>query len=187
MAARRLLIVMVVLLGLSTLAAALVPPPDPKPDRPPAQATREPGARGEEESGGGSEPRLVTARMRIANEPPKVVAVRPGDQLELEVSGSVGEDIEVPAFGLTETMTPDAPARFDLIVDRPGSFVVRAVESGIVAGRIRSAEAKTACASSPAPGGEGSGSSCAPRGGREPRAAGRSGRQPSAAGDRQRP
>ena len=140
MAARRLLIVMVVLLGLSTLSWALVPPPEENSDRPQKAAPSEgdAGKKGETEAKPAKpEPRVITARMEVSNEAPKVVVVQPGDELRLEVSGSVGEDIEIPDFGLTDTMTPDAPARFSLIVDPKGEFEVRAVESGIVAGDPR--------------------------------------------------
>lgn len=167
MAARRLLIVMLVLLGLSTLAAALVPPPEEKPVRSGQAQGRE--SKTTEETGPGASagpaPRLVRVRMTIGNDPPKIVALRPGDQLELEVGGSVGEDVVIPAFGLTETMTPDAPARFDLIVDRVGDFAVRGVESGIVAGRIRAGEPEPDCSRPPARAGGGSGSACGPRDG----------------------
>lgn len=191
MAARRLLIVMVVLLGLSTLSWALVPPPEENSDRPEKAAPPEGDAgKGSEAAAAPAEPepRVISARMEVGNEAPKVVVVRPGDELRLEVSGSVGEDIEIPAFGLTDTMTPDAPARFSLIVDRAGEFEVRAAESGIVAGRIRAGMAPPEPASSsPAPAGAGSVSENAPLDGREPRADGRSGQRPSAAADRQRP
>ena len=175
MAARRLLIVMVVLLGLSTLSWALVPPPEENSDRPQKAAPSE-GDTGKSETEAKpaeAEPRVITARMEVSNEAPKVVVVRPGDELRLEVSGSVGEDIEIPEFGLTDTMTPDAPARFSLIVDRTGEFEVRAVESGIVAGRIRAGMAPPEPASSsPAPAGGGSVKERAPLDGREPRADG---------------
>ncbi len=64
--------------------------------------------------------------------------MKPGQRLVLLVGGAVGDDISIPAFGLTETMTPSAPARFDLIVDRPGHFAVRAYTADRVVGRILS-------------------------------------------------
>lgn len=191
MAARRLLIVMVVLLGLSTLSWALVPPPEENSDRPERAAAPEgdTGKKSESEAKPAeAEPRVITARMEVSNEAPKVVVVRPGDELRLEVSGSVGEDIEIREFGLTDTMTPDAPARFSLIVDRKGEFEVRAVESGIVAGRIRAGMAPPVPASSsPAPADAGSAKERAPLDGRATRAADRSGQRPSAAEDPPRP
>ena len=137
MAARRLVIVMVVLLGLSTLAAALVPTPDPPPEPPPARADKPRersgnGASGYAPLGGG----VVNARLAISNRRQPPVRVRPGDQLLLAVHGPVGDDIEIPAFGLTEAMTPYAAARFDILIDRSGRFAVRAVEAGRVVGTI---------------------------------------------------
>jgi hypothetical protein len=138
MAARRLIVVMLVLLGVSTLVAALVPTPERsgdgsgnasgpagagRPNQPPRSAF--PQARG-----------LLTARIRVSAGPPQVVDVEPGQRLVLLVGGPVGDDISIPAFGLTETMMPSAPARFDLIVDRRGRFAVRAFGADRVVGRI---------------------------------------------------
>ena len=143
MAARRLVIVMLVLLGLSTLVAALVPTPNP--DREKTSATNgasgknapDPDRAGNPDPAG--TPGLVSARIDIsqaAGKPPAVVRVKPGNRLILAVGGSVGADISIPGFGLTETMTPTAPARFDLIVDRAGRFPVRVFGSDRAAGTI---------------------------------------------------
>ena len=143
MAARRLVIVMLVLLALSTLVAALVPAPDRG-----GNATRS--ATGPSGPTSTSQapviapqpaavPGLVEARIDIAPKPagpPPVVAVEPGNRLVLGVGGTVGNDISIPAFGLTETMTPSAAAIFDLIVDRPGRFAVRAFGADRVVGTI---------------------------------------------------
>jgi hypothetical protein len=165
-AARRLVIVMVVLLGLSTLAAALVQPPERRSE---TTTTEERRQADDEREGGwtGNAPlagRVIGARMRISNAPPKVVRVRPGDQVRLSVSGSVGEDIVIPGFGLTETMSPDAPAHFDILIERLGTFAVRALDSGRLAGRIVSCPARPEArpggskARACAPGGEPEGS-----------------------------
>ena len=138
MAARRLIVVMLVLLGLSTLVAALVPAPQQSQVGPggatgpatPGKQTRPPGSASPEAGG------TVTARIRVSHGAPEVVDVRPGQRLVLLVGGPVGDDISIPAFGLTETMTPSAPARFDLIVDRSGRFAVRAYSAERVVGRI---------------------------------------------------
>ena len=181
MAARRLVIVMVVLLALSTVASQLVPAPErsaertrPEPERKPREETGESGWTGYAQLPGS----LITARLAISNKPQPPVRVRPGDQLRLSVAGTLGQDIEIPAFGLTETMSPSAPARFDILIDRTGTFPVRAVESGRPVGRIVS----TRCA--PSPGAREGGSKargCDPRGRPATKAAGRSARNPSAA------
>ena len=138
MAARRLVIVMVVLLGLATLAAALVQPPEQR-GAATDQRRKPEGTTGSGSSADAPPGRVVGGKLRISNAGPREVRVRPGDQLRLAVAGSVGEDIVIPAFGLTETMSPYAPAQFDILVDRPGRFVVRGVDSGRLAGRIVSA------------------------------------------------
>ncbi len=140
MAARRLIVVMLVLLGLSTLVAALVPAPDRsgsgsdpakggggagRPATPPRSPTAGPAG-------------LVNAQITVAGGAPQVVEVKAGQRLLLEVGGAVGDDISIPAFGLTETMTPSAPARFDLIVDRAGRFPVRAFGAARAVGTILS-------------------------------------------------
>ena len=134
MAARRLVIVMLVLLGLSTLAAALVPGPDRS--TPTGTGTVDTGTQADSTASSPAVPRgrLVQRRLRIAR-PPATVAVDPGDQLRLAVAGRYGDDIAVPAFGLTETMTPYAPARFDILIPRAGTFPVRSDQSGRVVGR----------------------------------------------------
>jgi hypothetical protein len=145
MAARRLVIVMLVLLGISTLAAALVPGPDrgtPNSTgtidgRPEGSTTNAPPA---------SHGSIVQRRLRISASP-GTVAVRPGDQLRLAVSGPYGDEITIPAFGVTETIAPYAPARFDLLVAEPGSFPIVAAQSGRVVGRIASRPAAGSCAS----------------------------------------
>jgi hypothetical protein len=166
-AARRLVIVMVVLLGLSTLAAALVPAPEERGD--PAAPPERADGRERDPAGGwsGYAPgagRVIAARLAISNEPQPDVRVRPGDQLQLLVSGPVGDDIEIPAFGLTETMSADAPARFDILIDRPGTFAVRAVEAEpSLVGRIVSTAPCPPRTPAPEDGSKARG--CGPRGG----------------------
>jgi hypothetical protein len=128
MAARRLLIVMLLLLGISTLAAALVPPPDRESTQTenstsrPTQ-TREP-PQGERVAGEVSA--AVSRRLDR-------IRVSTGDQLALVVKTPRPAEIAVPAFGLIEFAEPGAPARFDILVERPGRFEVTAERRGTVA------------------------------------------------------
>lgn len=144
MAARRLIIVMVVLLGISTVAAAVAPrsgndsgsdPANPRPGTP---------ARG---AGGGStgyaplgESGVERVHVRISNAATRTIFVAPGDELVLTVSGSFGDDIEIPGLGLVETMTENAPAVFDILVDEAGTFGVRAVEADRLVATIEVSE-----------------------------------------------
>ena len=141
MAARRLLIVMLVLLGISTLAAAFLPAPEREAA---TTAEEEPRARGAEPEAAAAEAtgRVVDARFLVPPPRRQVVGLRPGDRLRLDVSGNAGDDILIPAFGLTETMTPDATARFDLVIDRPGVFAVTRFAGGAVVGLIRACPRK---------------------------------------------
>lgn len=138
MAARRLVVVMLVLLGISTLVAALVPTPN----RHQSDSTTTTGAGGTTRpapsapSSPAAPADLLNARITVSGGAPEVVKVHPRQRLVLLVGGAVGDDISIPAFGLTETMTPEAPARFDLIVDRRGKFAVRAFGADRVVGRI---------------------------------------------------
>jgi hypothetical protein len=175
------LIVMLVLLGISTLAAALVPT-----DRndSPSEATDTVDA-GSEEKPDRRQPasRLVRRRIRVTDKP-AVVHVRSGEQVRLAVSGPFGDDIEIPALGLTAAMTPYAPATFDLIVPGPGTFAVRAVQTGMLVGRIEARPAQAGCARRPAPRGGSRPEACDRRDERQGAAGDRSDRRPSAAEDR---
>ncbi len=138
MAARRLIVVMLVLLGISTIVAALLPAPERSGSGAgPAKGPGRPAKPKPPAGGGATEPAgLVSARIGVSRGAPEVVRVKTGQRLVLLVGGPVGDDISIPAFGLTETMTPTAPARFDLIVDRAGRFAVRAFTADRVVGRI---------------------------------------------------
>jgi hypothetical protein len=134
-AARRLVIVMLVLLGLSTLAAALLPSPKRRTAAEQPKAKHERGRKGSavRETNRGV---LLVARMRISNRPPKTVRIERGDELQLGVGARFGDDIEIPGLGRTAAVTPSAPAEFDLFAARIGTFPVRAVDSGRLAGRL---------------------------------------------------
>jgi len=179
-AARRLVVVMLVLLLLSTLAAAFLPTPDKK------QATPVHTRKHEANAGGRAPPPahtglLLVSRMRISNRPPKTVRIERGDELRLEVAASFGDDVEIPALGLTAALTPFAPAQFDLLATETGTFPVRTVDTGRLAGRLLVGKPGTGrCGvSTPAtPQGRGSAPSCSRRGKPASQGSGRSARQP---------
>jgi hypothetical protein len=121
MAARRLLIVMLVLLGVSTLAAALVP-----------QDTL---------NGGDTTDTTTTqATTTAAAPPPNPAFLRPtkitvggkkfpvvspvevDSRLRLLVRSRFPTQIAIPEFGLIGFATPETPARFELLIDTPGTF-----------------------------------------------------------------
>ncbi|HEY8778715.1 MAG TPA: hypothetical protein VIL93_02905, partial [Solirubrobacterales bacterium] len=110
MAARRLVVVMLVLLLLSTLAAAFLPTPDKKQATPVHKRKHQ--ANSVERAPPPSKTGLLlVSRMRISNRPPKTVRIERGDELRLEVAAPFGDDVEIPALGLTAAVTPFAPAQ----------------------------------------------------------------------------
>jgi hypothetical protein len=124
MAARRLLIVMVVLLVISSLAAALVPPPEERTtsssttgSSPSTQPVPDP-AQGER----------VTHRIDVSSKAPRKLELSVGDQLSLTVTSTRFAEIAIPALGLIDTATQGSPARFDILIDEPGTFAIRRLE-----------------------------------------------------------
>jgi hypothetical protein len=176
-AARRLVIVMLVLLGASTLAAALLPAPD---TRDAATTTTGPQAQ-QKPSRSQATGLLLAARMQLGRREPKKVRVLSGDELRLMVAAPFGDDIEIPGLGLTQPVTPFAPASFDLLALRRGTYPVRAVDSGLLAGRLlvaRPGSRRCGVSRPEAPRERGSTRSCAPHGGPGSEGRGQSGRRP---------
>src|SRR5437867_713377 len=124
---------MLALLVLSTLAATLLPAPQDRSPVTPQRTSqgREPTPRRADEAG-----LLLVTRMRISNRRPKPVRIERGDQLRLGVAAPFGDDIEIRRLGLTASVTPFAPAQFDLFAAHTGTFPVRADNSGRLAGRL---------------------------------------------------
>jgi hypothetical protein len=134
MAARRLLIVMLVLLGVSTLAAALVP----------QRTLNEAGTTGTTTT----QPTTPTApvpspaflrptKITVGGKKfPVVSPIKVGDQLSLLVRSRFPAEIEIPEFGLVGFASPNAPARFELLPDSPGTFGILFAASGKPAGQI---------------------------------------------------
>ena len=129
MAARRLLIIMVLLLAISTIAAALVPAPERRTDEARPTTSSAPSMPKDERPDGGE---LVATRVP-ASGGARDVRVSVGDQLSLVVSRATPGDVSVPSFGLIDYAEPGAPARFDLLLERPGRFEVTAEGEGVLA------------------------------------------------------
>jgi hypothetical protein len=133
MAARRLLILMLAVLAVSTLAAALLAPA-PEPERT-ETTTAETNQQDADQTPTASE-RLIEAELSASAKRPRTVRLRRGDQLSLLVRSSTGGQVEIPAFGLIDDVGRADPARFDLLAERSGKFVVRFARTGRVVGRI---------------------------------------------------
>jgi hypothetical protein len=136
MAARRLLIVMLVLLGLSTLAAALLP----------QRTLNQDGTTGTTTTRGtttapAAPPNFAFLRptkITVGGKKfPVVSPIRVGDQLRLLVRSLVPAEIAIPEFGLVGFASPDAPARFELLPDTPGTFGILFAASNEPAAQIR--------------------------------------------------
>lgn len=148
MAARRLLIVMLILLGLSTLAAALLPSQALEEDTTGSTSTTE----ATETTPTDTVPRgrkLAQQRIKVGGKRIPVVScpaglrrakrckpIEAGDQLSLVVSSRKADQLEMPAFGLVDSVGPDEPARFEILVTSPGSYKIRFVSTGRIAARI---------------------------------------------------
>ncbi len=125
MAARRLIVVMIVLLLASSVAAALVPIPESADEASTTTTTAPATASGES--------RVRT--LRADAEKPETIEVDAGDQLTLEVVGRAHDLVEIPALGELEDVDLGSPARFNLLLDEPGTYAVRLAEAGLI-GRI---------------------------------------------------
>ena|SRR5918995_2710694 len=134
MAARRLLILLLLLLVVSTLAATLVPPQAPREET----TTETDRTRGSAERTGG-EPRAGKGLARTIDASAhgtERIELRRGDQLALTVRSGTADQVEIPALGRLEDVAPAAPARFDLLPPRPGTFAVRLLDARRVIGTI---------------------------------------------------
>lgn len=138
MAARRLLIVMLILLGLSTLAAALVPPQSLR-DGTTASTTTERTETQPTETA--SKGRLLNAVVVVKPKGITLISVGVGDQLSLLVCSRRPEQVEIPALGLIQAVSPRAPARFDLVFDSRDTYGVRLVGGERVIAQIEVAPA----------------------------------------------
>jgi hypothetical protein len=132
MAARRLLIVMLVLLGLSTLAAALIPQSPSEEGS--TQTTTPATTTAPEPSPLFLRPTKITVGGKKL---PVVSPVRVGDQLTLIVRSRIPAQIEIPEFGQLAFAAPDAPARFELLAETPGTVGILFATTGKVAAQIR--------------------------------------------------
>jgi plastocyanin len=138
MAARRLLIIMVVLLVLSSVAAALVPPPTER--SAPEESEEETAIESEAGDDRRRAAEVVTVRVDAEAQRPELIAVGVGDQVALTVQARAFHEVEIPALGLLQPVEPGAPARFDMLIDRSGSFLVRLAGGGRAIARIEARE-----------------------------------------------
>ncbi|HKQ17659.1 MAG TPA: hypothetical protein VJS87_03860 [Solirubrobacterales bacterium] len=80
--------------------------------------------------------KAITERIDASARDPETVKAVVGDQLELVVASERARAIEVPAFGVTETAAPDAPAGFNLLLRDSGRLAILDADSGELLGRL---------------------------------------------------
>ena len=142
MLARRMLLLVALLMGLGAIAASLAP--DERASREAGSPVAEPPTRAR----AGESPAEQDARdvAALPDEPPiqtldarargQVVHVALDETLRLDVRSSELESVQLGEDGPIEIVTPEAPARFELLVDRPLDLEVRLIESGRAIGRV---------------------------------------------------
>jgi hypothetical protein len=110
----RTLLALAIGLALAALAALVIGPHDGNPRGTNAQRTsparRNPAVR------------PVTLELRAGRPRPSRVVTRVGKHTLVTVEVPAPGEVDLAGVGLTDSATPEAPAAFDLLPDRPGRF-----------------------------------------------------------------
>jgi hypothetical protein len=160
MAARRLILVMLGLLGISILLSFVIPQPESNNEEEATAvsgttgttgasgttgATGTTGSTGDTDRGGrDTGPKTVTATLNVdpgkrKRSVGKEPCASPGSRLVLTVTSPVPVDVGLPAFGRTASVTPYAPAVFDLLLPEGAKqFSVTDLATGDLLGEFRS-------------------------------------------------
>ena len=142
MAARRLIIVLLVLFAFSIAAAMIAPErrggliggssSSSESTTTTSTTSTETTATAAELPAG----KAIRERIDASVADPETVKAHVGDQLELVVASERARAIEIPAFGVTETAAPDAPAGFNLLLRESGRPAILDADSGELLGRL---------------------------------------------------
>jgi hypothetical protein len=133
MAARRLIAVLIVLLVISSFAAALTPPPQSEETT--TTATERTTAKASDPPGDGA---VIEKRIDAGASDPVEIEAGVGDQLVLTVDVEKPSPIRIPGLGRSGFATQEAPARFDLLLRRGGTFAITLGEGEVIGGlRVR--------------------------------------------------
>ena len=139
MLGRRLLVLFAVLLGLTALATSLAPrPTGTRPGF--VQRTPSPTPTPSPEPAAGGTRRIVKTISADPGKPSARVSARVGDILELTVSGDVLDAVEIDDIGELEPIEPGSPARFEVLLERPGELRVSLTDAERVVGVVKVAE-----------------------------------------------
>lgn len=140
MAARRLIIVLVVLFVASIIAAAIAPErrtslvgdtsttstttTTTSSETTDATSTAKPGSPDQAKAG------RISIRLDASLHKPPSGRAQVGDQVELTIRSDTFMQLEIPTFGVTGNTSPNAPARFSLILRDEGEIPILAARDG---------------------------------------------------------
>jgi hypothetical protein len=113
---RRAILLFALVLGLTALAAAVSP----------SRETGKPAAVPSPSSAGSPEavlPREVAFVARASGKP-QLRRARVGEHLLITLASTEGGLVRIPELGRTDSVSADAPARFDVLAPAPGSYHV---------------------------------------------------------------
>lgn len=136
MAARRILVMLAVLMGITALSVAVAPPPQPGGQR----SSTTPSAGGAQAPS--TPPTTIERTISAESVEAPTVNVPLGSTLRLTVEADALDAIEIDQLDRYAPVTPEAPALFELLADRIGSYDVRLVETGRLVGRVEVSSAR---------------------------------------------
>lgn len=136
MLGRRLLLLFAVLLGLTALVTSLAPRPSA-----PAGGADAPVSTPSPAPTRTTQDRLPSRRLERtisadAGRSRAHVRARAGDVLALTVRGDMLDGVEIDGLGKIEPISPDSPARFEMLLDAPGEFRVKLLDAQRAVGLI---------------------------------------------------
>jgi hypothetical protein len=139
---RRLLLLVVVLMGLTAVAASLAPRP-PGTSTPGTSSTRTPAPTITPPDAAPVAGEVVEERLPAVprGELPRL-RLRVGDRLRLEVEGEVLDVVELRGLDRLEAIAPEAPARFELLAERPGRHAIVLTEADRRIGELQISAAR---------------------------------------------
>jgi hypothetical protein len=144
--ARRMLLLVALLMGLGAVAASVSPDrrstqesPSPTPTAVPGDQAAVPPAEQDARDIDALPDEAPIQTLDTAGDN-QVVHVAIDETLRLHVSSDRLDSVQLGEDGPIEIVTPEAPARFELLVDQPLDLDVRLLESGRVIGRVTTSD-----------------------------------------------
>jgi hypothetical protein len=143
MLARRLLILIAVLMGLTALTAGLAPrqveeePQRTPPTTTPAPQTAGPASPDDSVADELAEPGVTQHVIDAGPEAkPLRITARTGERVRITVEGDVLDSVELGDGVAIDQISPGAPASFELLPDKPGSYSITLVDAERRVGRL---------------------------------------------------